>query len=351
MNKKELKVVFSGGGTGGHYYPALALLKYLDKKYDKLNVIYFTTKGRIEEKRLSKDFPKAKMIPLDTKGLQRPLYNPKNVSRILSVLKDTRKVQKILREFNPDFGFLTGGYVTVPVGLALKNLKKPFYLHEQNSILGISNKILSRWAEKVFVSYEETKANEKYILSGNPIRVPDKEIPRAYLKNFGIKDLTKRCILVFGGSLGSEEIDDIMYKVYEKEDLNNYIHITKNKEKYKQFPHVITYEYLDNLYEIMTVSDGVVSRAGATTLAEIQFYNLPAVLIPWKGAAENHQYKNAISLKKKGKAEVFDDQNVDTKKLIDFLNNITPKNSDFIYKPKNNQAVEIIVENIARRNI
>lgn len=345
-NNKELKVVFSGGGTGGHYYPALSVLKYLNKYYNKLEIIYFTTKGRIEEKKLPTDFPKAKLISLNTKGLERPLYNVKNINRAFEVLSDTRKVEKIIKEFKPVFGFLTGGYVTVPVGLALKKQNIPFYLHEQNSTLGISNKVLSRWAKKVFVSYEETKLNDKFIFTGNPVRTPEKEIPRTYLRNFGIKDLNKRCILVFGGSLGSNEIDELMYKVYEKEKINNYIHITKNQEKFKQFPNVFTFEYIENLYELMAVSDGVVSRAGATTLAEIQFYDLSGILIPWKGSAENHQLKNALSLKKEGKIAVIDEEKVETDEFINFLNHIQPKNTEFIYTPKINKATENIINNI-----
>ncbi|MDK2811845.1 MAG: UDP-N-acetylglucosamine--N-acetylmuramyl-(pentapeptide) pyrophosphoryl-undecaprenol [Petrotoga sp.] len=345
-NNKELKVVFSGGGTGGHYYPALSVLKYLNKYYNKLEIIYFTTKGRIEEKKLPTDFPKEKLISLNTKGLERPLYNVKNINRAFEVLSDTRKVEKIIKEFKPVFGFLTGGYVTVPVGLALKKQNIPFYLHEQNSTLGISNKVLSRWAKKVFVSYEETKLNDKFIFTGNPVRTPEKEIPRTYLRNFGIKDLNKRCILVFGGSLGSNEIDELMYKVYEKEKINNYIHITKNQEKFKQFPNVFTFEYIENLYELMAVSDGVVSRAGATTLAEIQFYDLSGILIPWKGSAENHQLKNALSLKKEGKIAVIDEEKVETDEFINFLNHIQPKNTEFIYTPKINKATENIINNI-----
>jgi UDP-N-acetylglucosamine--N-acetylmuramyl-(pentapeptide) pyrophosphoryl-undecaprenol N-acetylglucosamine transferase len=345
-NNKRLKVVFSGGGTGGHYYPAIALLKYLENKYQNLEVIYFATKGRIEEKNLAKDFPNAKMYTLDTKGLERPIYNPKNFSRMIEVLKDTRKARKIIKSFDPDFAFLTGGYVTVPVGIALKNEKIPFYLHEQNTIMGISNKLLSKYAKKVFVSFQETIINEKCILSGNPVRTPDEKITRNYLKKYGINNLNKRCILVFGGSLSSEEIDDIMYRVYLQDKSTNYIHVTKNPDKFTAFENVYTFDYIDDLYKIMAVCDGVVCRAGATTIAEIIFYNLQAALIPWKGAAENHQFKNALSLQKLGKAEVFDDQNIDLTKLINFINSIEVKSQDYEYIPKPNMAIEIIINNI-----
>ncbi|MFA7569227.1 MAG: UDP-N-acetylglucosamine--N-acetylmuramyl-(pentapeptide) pyrophosphoryl-undecaprenol N-acetylglucosamine transferase [Defluviitoga tunisiensis] len=345
-NNNKLKVVFCGGGTGGHYYPALALLKYLDTNYQNLDIIYFATKGRIEEHNLAKDFPKAKMYTLDTKGLERPIYNPKNITRMFAVLKDTQKVRKIIKTFNPDFAFLTGGYVTVPVGLALTKEKIPFYLHEQNSIMGISNKFLTKYAKKVFVSFEETLINEKCILSGNPVRTPDEKITREYLKKFGINNLNKRCILVFGGSLSSEEIDDIMYRVYLQDKSTNYIHITKNPDKFSKFENVHTFDYINDLYKIMAVCDGVVCRAGATTIAEILFYDLQAALIPWKGAAENHQFKNALSLQKLGKAEVFDDQNIDLTKLINFINSIKIKSQNYEYVPKHNQAIEIIINNI-----
>jgi len=345
-NDKNLKVIFSGGGTGGHYYPALAILKYLEKNYKNLEIVYFATKGRIEEKNLRKDFPKAKMYTLDIKGLERPIYNPKNMARAFEVFKNTQKVRKIIKKFDPDFGFLTGGYVTVPVGLALKKENIPFYLHEQNSIMGISNKFLSKYAKKVFVSFDDTLINEKCILSGNPVRTPDEIIQRKHLQEYGINELDKRCVLVFGGSLSSEEIDDIMYRVYLKDNSSNYIHITKNPEKFKKFNNVFTFEYINDLHKIMAVCDGVVCRAGATTIAEILYYDLQAALIPWKGAAENHQLKNALSLQKLGKAEAFDDQNIDLTKLMGFIHKIKVKSPDYEYVPKPNQTIKIIINNI-----
>ncbi|BBE30374.1 UDP-N-acetylglucosamine--N-acetylmuramyl-(pentapeptide) pyrophosphoryl-undecaprenol N-acetylglucosamine transferase [Tepiditoga spiralis] len=337
---KKIKVIVSGGGTGGHYTPALSFIKYLDKKYD-LEVLYFVTKGRIEQKKLKKDFPKAKMEVVNLTGLKRPLYKLQNIKIILLALKETFRIKKIIKKFNPDFGFLTGGYVVGPVGKALSQLKIPFYLHEQNSIMGITNKLLSKKAKKVFTSFEMSP----FIKTGNPVRIPEKEVKRSVLKNYNL-DPSKKTLLIMAGSLGSEQIDDIMYNVYKKNNDINFIHITKNKNKFKEFKNVKTYEYLDNIYEIMSICDGGIFRGGATTIAEILFYELKCAIIPWSNASENHQFKNALKLKEMGLAEVFDEKNIDYNKLQNFIEKIEIKNTDFIWNIKEDESIKNIVKNI-----
>ena len=337
---KKIKVVISGGGTGGHYTPALSFIKYLDKKYD-LEVLYFVTKGRIEQKKLKKDFPKAKMEVVNLTGLKRPLYNYKNIKIILSALKETFRIKKIIKNFNPNFGFLTGGYVVGPVGKALNQLKVPFYLHEQNSIMGITNKILSKKAKKVFTAFEMPP----FIKTGNPVRTPEKDVKRSILKKYEL-DPSKKNLIIMGGSLGSQQIDDIMYNVYKRNKETNFIHITKNKEKFKEFKNVKTYEYLDNIYEIMSVCDGGIFRGGATTIAEVLFYELKCAIIPWPNASENHQLKNALTLKKMGLAEVFDEKNIDYNKLHNFIKKIETKSIDFVWHVKEDESIKNIIKNI-----
>jgi UDP-N-acetylglucosamine--N-acetylmuramyl-(pentapeptide) pyrophosphoryl-undecaprenol N-acetylglucosamine transferase len=343
--KKKLKVVIAGGGTGGHYYPAVSFLNYLSKFHD-LEILYFVTKNRIEEKKLHLDLPKAKKIILDITGLLRPLYHPKNIKRVYNSLLNISIAEKNIEEFKPDLGFLTGGYVCFPVAKALKKCKIPYFLHEQNSIIGITNKLTAKNAQKVFVSFEETKLNEKYILSGNPVRNINNKINRIALKEYGLKDISKRTIVVFGGSLGSNAIDQIMKKIYSIDKSNNYIHITENKDLFLQYENVRIFNYIDNIHELFAISDGVISRAGATSIAEFIFYKIKSALIPWKNASENHQHKNAMTLKKMGLAEIFDEDNIDYDKMLEYINSFQIKSNDFEWIPKNDNAVNIIYENI-----
>jgi UDP-N-acetylglucosamine--N-acetylmuramyl-(pentapeptide) pyrophosphoryl-undecaprenol N-acetylglucosamine transferase len=346
---KTKKIVVAGGGTGGHYYPALAFIKYLEQYYN-LDILYFMTKDRIEEKKIPKDIPYAKTITLETKGLLRPLYKLENVKRINDFLKESRGIKKIIKEFNPDFGFFTGGYITAPVILAMKKLKIPYYLHEQNSIPGLVNKRFSKYSKKTFISFKETPYLQNTIYTGNPVRYPDKDIKREILLNYNLEDLHKKTILVMGGSLGSEKIDDIMYEVYKSTKNINFIHITKESERFQKFKNVKTFDYIDNTYELMCVIDGIVSRAGATSIAEIIFYDLSSVLIPWKGAAENHQMINAKKTQENVNSIICDEDNYSTNSIINFLNNINSKPADYIWYQKSDDSVKNITNYIEELN-
>lgn len=348
-NLNTKKIIIAGGGTGGHYYPALAFIKYLENIYN-LEILYFITKNRIEESKIPSDIPYAKTITLETKGLIRPLYKLENISRINNFLKESRKIKKIIKKFNPDFGFFTGGYITAPVILAMKKLNIPYYLHEQNSIPGLVNKRFSEYSTKTFESFENTPYLKNTIYTGNPVRYPDKKIKREILYNFGIKDLSKKTIMVMGGSLGSKKIDDIMYKVYNKTKNINFIHITKDKERFQNFENVRIFDYIDSIFEIMAVIDGIVSRAGATSIAEIKFYELNSVLIPWKEAAENHQFINAEKTKEFVNSIVCDEDNYSIEDIINFINNIQSKPADYVWQKKSDESVKKIVDYIEQLN-
>ncbi|MDN5342119.1 UDP-N-acetylglucosamine--N-acetylmuramyl-(pentapeptide) pyrophosphoryl-undecaprenol N-acetylglucosamine transferase [Oceanotoga sp. DSM 15011] len=339
---KKIKVVVAGGGTGGHYYPALAVLKELKKKND-LEILYFVTDGRIEEKKLPKDIPDANIIKINMKGLIRPIYNPKNIQRLFHAYKKYIEIKDEIKKFSPDFGFLTGGYICGPVGYSLKKLNIPFYVHEQNSIMGITNKRLSKWAKKIFTSFYF----KEFIQTGNPVRISDHDIKRENLKKYGIENISNKILLVFGGSLGSNKVDDIMYEVYKKSSINTkFIHITENDNKFKNFKNVFCFKYIDELYEIISVCDGIVSRAGATSIAEIKFYDQKAILIPWSGASENHQYYNALELQKNGKAIIIDEKKPNIEDILNFINKINIKNINYTWHTKKDVSTNEIINNI-----
>ena len=346
---KTKKIVVAGGGTGGHYYPALAFIKYLENFYN-LEILYFMTKNRIEEKKIPNDIPYAKAITLETKGLLRPLYKLENIKRINNFLRESRSIKKMIKEFTPDFGFFTGGYITAPVILAMKKLHFPFYLHEQNSIPGLVNRRFSKYSKMTFESFKNTPYLENSVFTGNPVRFPDRDIDRKILLKYGLEDLHKKSILVMGGSLGSKKIDDIMYEVYKSTENINFIHITKESERFKNFKNVKTFDYIDSAFEIMGVLDGIVSRAGATSIAEIIFYGLNSVLIPWKGAAENHQMINAKKTKEKVNSVICDEESYSIDSIIKFLNNINSKPADYIWYQKSDDSVKKITDYIEELN-
>lgn len=337
----KYNVVVSGGGTGGHYYPAYSIIKELEKNID-FNLTYFTIYNRLDYFKVPEDFPNAKHIPLKVKGLIRPLHSIKNISVLLKTYNNYLKVKKIMKKKQPDFVILTGGYVTVPVGLAAKDLNIPIFVLEQNKIMGVANKVLSKYAKKIFLTYEDTIGNKyphKSIVSGNPLRVPENIDRKKILDELDF-DNAKPLITVFGGSLGSEFIDKLMIEVYNKITNVNFIHVSKKLKS--KWHHVKTFSYLNNLTEYLAISDMAISRGGATSLSEIDFFDLPAIIIPWGNSAENQQFLNAKSFNKEN-IYIFTENAVKSQNIIDIIYTIKKKN-DYIIKKEN--PSKIIVKTI-----
>ncbi|WGS63976.1 UDP-N-acetylglucosamine--N-acetylmuramyl-(pentapeptide) pyrophosphoryl-undecaprenol N-acetylglucosamine transferase [Marinitoga aeolica] len=328
----KYNIVVSGGGTGGHYYPAYSVIKELENNID-FNLTYFTIYNRLDYFKVPQDFPEATHIPLRVKGLIRPLYSIKNISILLNTYKNYLKVKKIMKNNRPDFVILTGGYVTVPVGLAAKDLKIPIFILEQNKIMGIANKVLSKYAKKIFLTFKNTIGNkypEKSIISGNPLRVPNTINRTKLLKNLKFDD-NKPLVTVFGGSLGSDFIDNLMIDVYNHINDINFLHISKNLKS--QWSNVRVFKYLDNLTEYLSISDMAISRGGATSLSEIDFFELPAIIIPWGNSAENQQFLNAKSFNKEN-IHIFTENDINSKDIIDIISNVH-KRKDYIIKKEN----------------
>ncbi|KLO21431.1 UDP-N-acetylglucosamine--N-acetylmuramyl-(pentapeptide) pyrophosphoryl-undecaprenol N-acetylglucosamine transferase [Marinitoga sp. 1155] len=326
----KYRIVVSGGGTGGHYYPAYSVIKELEKTID-FDLTYFTIYNRLDDIKVSKDFPYAKKISLKVKGLKRPLYSLENIKILYNTYKNYLSIKKIIKKINPHFVILTGGYVTVPVGLAAKVLNIPIFILEQNKIMGVANKVLSNYAEKIFLTYNNTIGNkfpEKSIVSGNPLRIPEKIDRENILNNLNF-DYNTPLITVFGGSLGSEFIDDLMKNVYNRIKNVNFIHISKNLKS--TWDNVKTFEYLDNLTEYLAISDMVISRGGATSLSEIDFFDLPAIIIPWESSAENQQTLNAKALKKKN-IWIFRENNVSYKDIVNIISEVKTRKTYTINK-------------------
>ncbi|SHE43217.1 UDP-N-acetylglucosamine--N-acetylmuramyl-(pentapeptide) pyrophosphoryl-undecaprenol N-acetylglucosamine transferase [Marinitoga hydrogenitolerans DSM 16785] len=337
----KYKIVVSGGGTGGHYYPAYAVIKELEKNID-VELTYFTIYNRLDYFKVPKDFPDAQHIPLKVKGLIRPLYSIKNINVLINTYINYIKVKKILKQITPNFIILTGGYVTVPVGLAAKDLNIPIFILEQNKIMGVANRVLSKYAKKIFLTYNNTIGNkypEKSITSGNPLRIPS-NINRNKLLNDLDFNESLPLITIFGGSLGSEFIDNLMIDVYNKITNINFIHISKKLKS--KWENVKIFDYLDNLTEYLAISDMVISRGGATSLSEIDFFEIPAIIIPWGNSAENQQFLNAKGINKEN-IHIFTENDVKPQSIIDIIYNVKKKNN---YTIKKQNPSKFIVKTI-----
>lgn len=297
-------IAITTGGTGGHIYPALALSEELRKK--GYNVIFIGTEHRME-----KDLVPSKNYVFYGLDIL-PLNKLKNVFKIIKAIFKSRKILK-KNKIDTVIGF--GNYISIPTILAGKSLGLNIYIQEQNILMGSANKFLSKFAKKVFLAFNESlkfikdKDKSKYIVTGNPLRNEFYSISKEESrKKLGIDD-GKKVVLVIGGSLGAKNINDAMIYLSEnldkKEDIVIYWATGKKLyndvlKKVKQQDNLILKEYFDNVYEIMSASDIIVSRAGASTISEIIELKKPSILIPYDyvGQSENAQMLEYINASK-----------------------------------------------------
>lgn len=333
-----MRMLISGGGTGGHIYPALAIAMEAKENNKDAQILYVGTENGLESKLVPKagfDFKTVRV-----KGLPRKI-NLDFFRALKELFLGLRDSNKIIKEFKPDIVIGTGGYVSAPVTLlaALKGI--PTAIHEQNAYPGITNKLLSKFVDRVFITYDEAenyfKNKNKLINTGNPLRsniftVNKKE---AYKNNNLNPDLP--IILSFGGSGGQKSLNDSMLYVLEKNKDQNIqiIHvagerfyedfINKLKEKdirIDDYKNLRVLPYLHNMPEIMNISDLVITSSGAITLAEISALSLPSILTPKAYTAENHQEKNAEVFYDNGAAEIIYEKELNGENLNEKINKL-----------------------------
>ena len=326
-----MKVLLAGGGTGGHVYPAIAIANKIKEHNPDCEILFVGTKNGIE----SEIVPKAgfELKTVTVQGFKRKI-DFDNVKRVFKLCKGLEQSRRIVKKYKPDIVIGTGGYVSGPVLFNAAMSKKVTIVHEQNSFPGVTNKILSKVATKVLTSFEDShkrfpeKSQDKLVLTGNPVR---KEIlqARKYIsrKNLGISE-DKKMVLCYGGSGGSEEINDAMRLVIEnmvKEDVA-FIFAT-GKVYYEEFiesikdielkPYQRVMPYLDNMADGLAASDIVIGSAGAISLAEITALGKPSIIIPKAYTAENHQEYNARELSDRNGALMILEKDLNSKDFVD----------------------------------
>ena len=348
-----MKVIISAGGTGGHIYPALAIINKIKEKEPNSEFLYIGTTDRME-----KDLIPSlgiNYVGIEMKGLDRK--HPLNNVKIISMYnKAKKKIKEEIKKFNPDIVIGVGGYITVPVISSAHKLKYKTVIHEQNSIPGLSNKILSKYVNKVFVSLPgsiEYFNKSKAVYTGNPRSEEIINIKPIDKKELGLKE-NKKLVVIVMGSLGSATIslkEKEMLKDFKNKDYEVVL-ITGEKyyDDYKKInipENVKVYPFIKNLINVLKKTDLIVTRAGASTIAEITAIGLPSILVPSPYVTNNHQYKNAKELEEKGCSKILEEKDFCSEKLIPMIDELLNNGKE--YENMKNSAKELGVENSATK--
>lgn len=323
-----MRVIISAGGTGGHIYPALAIINKLKKEVKDVEFLYVGTDNRME-----KDLIPSFDIPY--KSLHMTGFDRKNILNNIKTFKNLylarKECKKIIEEFKPDIVIGCGGYVTVPIIMEAKRHKVKTLIHEQNSVVGLANRFISRYSNKVMVSFPETVFSFKRgmaVLTGNPCSENAILMKKANKEEYGLSK-NKKLVLIVMGSLGSKTINDMIYNNLSKFSNKSYeiLFITGNSyyeklDKVAEFKNVKIVPFVYELPRIMKESTIMVSRSGASTIAEITALTIPTIFIPSPYVTNNHQLKNALSLVKNDAGVMIEEKDLTIDKLIKEIDNL-----------------------------
>ena len=324
-----MKIAITDGGTGGHIFPALAIINKI-KSHDKNSkFLYFGTTDRME-----KDIIPEKGIPYI--GIQMKGLNRKNILKNITVLKiylaAIKKAEVELKKFKPDIVIGVGGYITAPVLVAANHLGIKTIIHEQNSIPGVSNKLLSHFVNKICVSFKESESyfpKKKTIYTGNPRSEEILSMEKGKREDFGFNRKSKFIILVMG-SLGSLTMTKKMKELIPSfKDKDYQVLVVTGKNYYDDYKdvkiptNVKIVPFYDAKY--MKDADLIITRSGASTIAEVTALLLPSIMIPSPYVTHNHQYKNAKALEDKKACKILEEKDFCKENLLSLIDDCFKK--------------------------
>lgn len=362
------RIIISGGGTGGHIFPAIAIANALKNIDPAIEILFVGANGRMEMEKV----PAAgyKIIGLDIQGIQRKSVW-KNVMFPVKLINSVRKAIKIIRDFKPDAAVGVGGYASGPLlyAASLKNI--PYLIQEQNSYAGITNKWLGKNAKKICVAFdgmEQFFPADKIIKTGNPIRRDAVNVAGKHMQALELFKLSafKKTILVVGGSLGARTLNNSIAAGLDKliaADVQ--VLWQTGKFYYKQIieklgedhhPDVKIREFLTRMDLAYAAADVIISRAGAGTIAELCMVKKPVILVPSPNVAEDHQTKNALALVQEDAAAFLADRDAEEKlvdRVLELLNDrdLQKKLSTNIGKMAMPNADEVIARELLKITI
>ncbi|GAA4886560.1 undecaprenyldiphospho-muramoylpentapeptide beta-N-acetylglucosaminyltransferase [Flaviramulus aquimarinus] len=327
MEKKETyKIILSGGGTGGHIYPAIAIANELKSRFPDAEFLFVGANDRMEMEKVPQAGYDIKGLWIS--GIQRRL-TLKNLSFPFKVISSLWKARKIIKSFKPNVAIGTGGFASGPLLQMAAYYNIPSLIQEQNSYPGITNKLLSKKAKKICVAYDGLERffpKEKIIKTGNPVRqgLLDIDNKTVEAKDFFNLKHGKHTLLVIGGSLGSRRINELIEKELDFFDTQNVQILWQcGKLYYQQYKiynntnNVQVFEFLNNMDYAYAAADMVISRAGASSVSELCIVGKPVIFIPSPNVAEDHQTKNAMAIVENHAALLIKEEDLEA----DFENN------------------------------
>ncbi|MGL2963073.1 undecaprenyldiphospho-muramoylpentapeptide beta-N-acetylglucosaminyltransferase [Flavobacterium sp. RSB2_4_14] len=319
---RKLKFILSGGGTGGHIYPAVAIANELKSRFPEAEFLFVGAKDKMEMQKV----PQAgyEINGLWISGLQRKL-TLQNAMFPLKLVSSLWKSRQIIKNFKPDVVIGTGGFASGPLLQIANSMDIPTVIQEQNSYPGITNKLLSKKANAICVAYENLERffpAEKIVFTGNPVRqdILDIDSKRSEALAYFNLDENKKTVLIIGGSLGARRINQLIAKEIDFLRNNNLQIIWQcgnlYMADYKHFSEVENVQvvsFIDRMDLIYAVADFVISRAGASSVSELCLVGKPTIFIPSPNVAEDHQTKNAKAIVDKNGALLIKESELDEK--------------------------------------
>ena len=330
-----MRAILTGGGTGGHIYPAVSIAKEIQKRYKNAEIIFVGTEKGLESKIVPKEGFNLKTIKV--RGFERK-FTIKNLVAVKEAVLSIRSVRRIIKNFKPDIVIGTGGYVCGTVILAAAWMGIPTLIHESNAFAGLTNKLLFRFVDRIALNFEEAAKYfgnpRKVAITGNPIRTDILDISKQTgLLEFGFRDNIP-LVFVTGGSRGARKINQSILALAEecsKTGKFQLLHMTGDTQyeavlqsyRERKIPtnsvNIKVVPYLYNMPYALAASDLVISRCGAMILSEVAVLGKPSILIPFPYSADNHQEYNAKAIEKKGAAILILEQDLSEKKLKDIV--------------------------------
>lgn len=319
------KILLCGGGTGGHYYPLMAIKEKLES-FSKFDFCYVGAKKGIESKKIHEQNIPFKLLSI--KGFQRGVSFKsfiRNFTIIINVAVGSVKTLWFFKKENPQIVISTGGYSSFIPLIVARFLRIPYLMHEQNSFPGIVTRIFSQKAKMIFLGFENASKflkKSNILFTGNPVLLKNSEKIQLKL-NEELKTL-----MIFGGSQGSLIINETIAKLLSDELIKNFNIIwivgEKNYEKYESFNrnNINVIGYCNSMSQVYEISNLAITRAGAMTVSELIKFKLPSILIPLKYSAENHQFFNAQFLKSNGCSDLIEEKELDHNLILEKINKI-----------------------------
>ena len=343
-----MKVIVVAGGTGGHIYPAIAIINKIKDKEPDSEFLYIGTDDRMEKDIIPR-------MGIEFIGLEMTGLNRRNLFSNITVFRKfkmaVKKAREIIKEYKPDVVIGAGGYITAPVLYAAHKEKIPVLIHEQNSIPGVSNKFIGNFADTICVSLPNSMKlfpRKKVVYTGNPRSEEIVEIEKMSKTELGFDD-NKKLVVVVMGSLGSTTMTlKIKELIPGFNDKNYQVLIITGKNYYDDYKdievssNVKIVPFMDDLIKLLKDSDLIVSRAGASTIAEITAIGLPAILVPSPYVTNNHQYKNAKELEDAGACIIVTEEEFSKDRIIHEIDKLFDHKDDYDLMVENSKKLGIV---------